>query len=74
MQSLLTRAGRCANSQASASNAGVPGDPNSPESNCLYLTLILSIKELYIMGIMDTVNSLISMLTQSIQPKHVFTQ
>ena len=47
MQSSLTRASRCANSQASASNAGVPGDPNSPESNCSYLALILSIKELY---------------------------
>ena len=29
-QSSLTQASRCANSQASASNAGVPGDPNSP--------------------------------------------
>ena len=47
MQSLLTQASRCANSHSSASNAGVPGDPNLPESNCLYLALILSIKELY---------------------------
>ena len=46
-QSSLTRASRCANSQASASNAGVPGDPNSPESNCSYLARILSVKELY---------------------------
>ena len=46
-QSLLTWASRCANSQASASNAWVPGDPNSPESNCSYLALILSVKELY---------------------------
>ena len=46
-QSWLTQASRLANSQASASNAGVPGDPNLPESNCLYLALIWSIKELY---------------------------
>ena len=46
-QSWLTRASRLANSQASASNAGVPGDPNSPESNCSYLALILFVKELY---------------------------
>ena len=44
MQSWLTQASRLANSQASASNAGVPGDPNS---NCSYLALIWSIKELY---------------------------
>ena len=40
MHSLLTQARRLANSQASSSNAGVPGDPNSPESNCSYLALI----------------------------------
>ena len=34
LHSLLTQARRLANSQASASNAGVPGDPNLPESNC----------------------------------------
>ena len=34
MHSSLTRASRLANSQASASNAGVPGDLNSPEFNC----------------------------------------
>ena len=55
-QSLLTQASRCANSQASASNAGVPGDPNSPESNCSYLALILSIKELYSLCAPCTVN------------------
>ena len=46
-QSWLTWASRLANSQASASNAGVPGDPNLPESNCSYLALIWSVKELY---------------------------
>ena len=55
-QSSLTRASRCANSQASASNAGVPGDPNLPESNCSYLALILSIKELYSLCASCTVN------------------
>ena len=55
-QSSLTRASRCANSQASASNAGVPGDPNSPESNCSYLALILSVKELYSLCASCTVN------------------
>ena len=55
-QSSLTRASRCANSQASASNAGVPGDPNSPESNCSYLALILFIKELYSLCASCTVN------------------
>ena len=43
LHSSLTQASRLANSQVSASNAGVPGDPNSPESNCSYLALILSI-------------------------------
>ena len=47
MHSSPTQASRLANSQASASNARVPGDPNLPESNCLYLALILSVKELY---------------------------
>ena len=55
-QSSLTWASRCANSQASALNAGVPGDPNSPESNCSYLALILSIKELYSLCTSCTVN------------------
>ena len=55
-QSSLTRASRCANSQASASNAGVSGDPNSPESNCSYLALILSVKELYSLCASCTVN------------------
>ena len=55
-QSSLTQASRCANSQASASKAGVPGDPNSPESNCSYLALILSIKELYSLCASCTVN------------------
>ena len=36
-QRWFTWASRSANWQASASNAGVPGDPNLPESNCLYL-------------------------------------
>ena len=54
--SWLTRASRLANSQASASNAGVPGDPNSPESNCWYLALIWSVKELYSLCASCTVN------------------
>ena len=54
--SWLTRANRLANSQASASNAGVPGDPNSPESNCSYLALIWSVKELYPLCASCTVN------------------
>ena len=54
--SWLTRASRLANSQASASNAGVPGDPNSPESNCSYLALIWSVKELYSLCASCTVN------------------
>ena len=41
------RAIRCANSEHSALNAGVPTDPHSPESNSLYLALIWSVKELY---------------------------
>ena len=47
VQSWLTQASRLANSQASASNAGVPGDPNLPESNYSYLALIWSVNELY---------------------------
>ena len=35
--SQLMRAIRCANSEHSASNAGVPTDPHSPESNSSYL-------------------------------------
>ena len=54
--SWLTQASRLANSQASASNDGVPGDPNSPESNCLYLALIWSVKELYSLCASCTVN------------------
>ena len=46
-QSWLTRAIRFANSQASASNAGVPTAPYLPESNCTYLAHIWSVKELY---------------------------
>ena len=56
MQSWLTWASRLANSQASASNAGVQGDPNSPESNCLYLAQIWSVKELYSLCASCTVN------------------
>ena len=56
MQSWLTQASRLANSQASASNAGVPGDPNSPESNCSYLAWIWSVKELYSLWASCTVN------------------
>ena len=41
------RAIRCANSEHSALNAGVPTDPHSPESNSSYLAWIRSIKELY---------------------------
>ena len=38
---------RCANSEHSALNAGVPTEPHSPESNSLYLALIWSVKEFY---------------------------
>ena len=41
------RAIRCANSEHSALNAGVPTDPHSPESNSSYLAQIWSIGELY---------------------------
>ena len=56
-QSWLTRASRLASSQASASKAGVPGDPNSPEPNCSYLALIWSVKELYSLCASCTVNN-----------------
>ena len=46
-QSWLTRASRLANSQASALNAGVPTALYLFESNCSYLALIWSVKELY---------------------------
>ena len=86
LHSLLTRASRLPNSQASASDAGVSGDPNSPESNCLYLALILSVKELYSLctsctvikktglGMADSNLNVISISILLIQPKHVFTQ
>ena len=38
---------RCANSEHSALNAGVPTDQHSPESNSLYLAWIWSIRDLY---------------------------
>ena len=41
MQSSLTQASRCANSQASASNAGVPGDPNLLESDFIHQGVVL---------------------------------
>ena len=41
------RAIRCANSEYSALNAGVPTGPHSPESNSSYLARIWSIRELY---------------------------
>ena len=47
LHSSLMQAIRCANSEHSALNAGVPTDPHSPESNSLYLALIWSIKEPY---------------------------
>ena len=47
LHSSLMRAIRCANSEHSALNAGVPTDPHSPESNSSYLAWIWSIKELY---------------------------
>ena len=55
-QSWLTRASRLANSQASALNAGVSTDPYLPESNCLYLAWIWSVKELYSLWASCTVN------------------
>ena len=56
VQSWLTWASRLTNSQTSASNTGVPGNPNSPESNCLYLAQIWSVKELYSLWASCTVN------------------
>ena len=47
LHSSLMWAIRCANSEHSASNAGVPTDPHSPESNSSYLAWIWSIRELY---------------------------
>ena len=47
LHSSLMRAIRCANSEHSALNAGVPTDPHSPESNSSYLVLIWSIRGLY---------------------------
>ena len=47
LHSSLMRAIRCANSEHSASNSGLPTDPHSPESNSLYLAQIWSIRELY---------------------------
>ena len=50
VQSWLIQANRLANSQASASNAGVPGDPNLPKSNshtwpCQGVVLLVSHQE-----------------------------
>ena len=47
LHSSLMQAIRCANSEHSASNAGVPTDPHSPESNSSYLAQIWPIRELY---------------------------
>ena len=47
LHSSLMHAIRCANSEHSALNAGVPTDPHSPVSNSSYLARIWSIKELY---------------------------
>ena len=86
LHSSLMWAIRCANSEHSELNAGVPTDPHSPESNSLYLAWIWSIKELYSLCASCTVSKLTGlgmirsdkyqfvMSTQSIQPKHVFTQ
>ena len=80
------RAIRCANSEHSALNAGVPTDPHSPESNSSYLAWIWSIKELYLLcasctviketglGMIRSDKYQFVMSIQSIQPKHVFTQ
>ena len=88
VQSWLTQASRLANSQASASNARVTGDPNSPESNCSHLALILTVKELYSLwasctvirktgfGMTDSNLNVISMSTLLIRAKkkHVLSQ
>ena len=47
LHSLLIQANRCDNPVHSELNVGEPTTPNSQESNCLNLTLIRSIKELY---------------------------
>ena len=47
LHSLLMWAIRCANSEHSALNAGVPTNPHSPEYNSSYLAWIWSITELY---------------------------
>ena len=82
----LMRAIRCANSEHSALNTGVPTDPHSPESNSSYLARIWSIKELYSLcasctviketglGMIRSDKYQFVMLIQLIQPKHVFTQ
>ena len=86
LHSLLMRAIRCANSEHSALNAGVPTDPHSPEFNSSYLARIWSIKELYSLcasctviketglGMIRSDKYQFVMSIQSIQPKHVFTQ
>ena len=86
LHSSLMRAIRCANSEHSALNAGVPTDPHSPESNSSYLARIWSIKELYSLcasctviketglGMIRSDKYQFVMSIQSIQPKHVFTQ
>ena len=88
LHSSLMRAIRCANSEHSALNAGVPTDPHSPESNSSYLAWIWSIKELYSLCASCTVIketglgmirsdkykfSVISMSEMSKMPKHVWS-
>ena len=86
LHSSLMWAIRCANSEHSALNAGVPTDQHSPESNSSYLAWIWSIKELYSLcasctviketglGMIRSDKYQFVMTIQSIQPKHVFTQ
>ena len=86
LHSSLMQAIRCANSEHSALNAGVPTDPHSPESNSSYLAWIWSIKESYSLcasctviketglGMIRSDKYQFVMLIRSIQPKHVFTQ
>ena len=89
LHSSLMRAIRCANSEHSALNAGVPTDPHSPESNSSYLARIWSIKELYSLCASCTVIKrdrfrhdqirykykfwVISMSETSKMPKHVWS-
>ena len=85
-QSWLTWASRFANSQALELNAGVPTTPYSPESNCLYLALIWSVKELYSLWASCTVNKQtgfgmtdlfkcnVERVKRSSKYKHIFTQ